>query len=340
MKLSIVVPIYNVEKYLSGCVNSILEQYLKDIEIILVDDGSTDNSGKICDQFAKEDNRVTVLHKENGGLMSAWKYGVKHSHGDYIGFVDSDDWIDPEMYETLLKTIMQDQSDMVICGLVKEYEDGHKEIDYNYVKTGLYEKNEIIEKIYPVLLKGSHYLNRGISINRVTKLFKKTLLDSVLDGLPDEISIGEDLLTTFRALTNSEKVTVLSDYTPYHYRINSQSMIKQYSEIKYEKINLLYQEICNTTCEDYDFTKQINTDYIKLLLIQLDDEILFSKKSFLELRKSLKDRFGNKNFKKIVKDSEAQQLGKKYRLYLMFFKTHLWGFAIFMRKIKSRLKNE
>ena len=108
MKLSVIVPVYNVEKYLLECVNSIQTQTYKDLEIILVNDGSKDKSGAICDEIVASDSRVSVIHKSNGGLMSAWKTGVIHAKGEYIGFVDSDDWIDADMYSVLIERAEQD----------------------------------------------------------------------------------------------------------------------------------------------------------------------------------------------------------------------------------------
>lgn len=112
--ISVIVPVYNVEKYLHKCINSILNQTYKNLEIILIDDGSTDNSGKICDEYALKDNRIKVIHKENGGLSSARNAGLDICSGDYIGFVDSDDYIAEDMYEYLyvnLKKIMR----MLLC---------------------------------------------------------------------------------------------------------------------------------------------------------------------------------------------------------------------------------
>ena len=120
--ISIIVPVYNVEDYIEDCVNSIVNQTYNNIEILLVDDGSTDSSGKICDCLADRDPRIKVLHKQNGGLMSAWKQGVLNSTGEYIGFVDSDDEVDLDMYERLLKTAEADSADIVACGLIREYE--------------------------------------------------------------------------------------------------------------------------------------------------------------------------------------------------------------------------
>ncbi len=115
MKLSIIVPVYNVEKYLHKCVDSILSQTLTDFECILVDDGSTDNSSVICDEYAAKDPRIVVIHKQNGGLSSARNTGLDISQGDYIGFVDSDDWIEPEMYMYMYTYANDNSCDMMCC---------------------------------------------------------------------------------------------------------------------------------------------------------------------------------------------------------------------------------
>ena len=121
--ISIIVPVYNVEKYLEKCVNSIVNQTYKNLEIILVDDGATDSSGKLCDKLAKIDNRIKVYHKENGGLSDARNYGVERATGDYIGFVDSDDYIDSEMYGKLYEAIKKENVDVAECNLKIIYPD-------------------------------------------------------------------------------------------------------------------------------------------------------------------------------------------------------------------------
>ena len=113
--ISIIVPVYNVEQYLEKCVCSIINQTYKNLEIILVDDGATDSSGNMCDELAKSDNRIKVYHKENGGLSDARNYGVERATGEYIGFVDSDDYIDSEMYEKLYEAIKKEDVDVAEC---------------------------------------------------------------------------------------------------------------------------------------------------------------------------------------------------------------------------------
>lgn len=118
--VSVIVPIYKVEQYLPQCIDSIIGQTYKDLEIILVDDGSPDACGRICDKYARKDKRIKVYHKENGGLSDARNYGIRMATGEYLGFVDSDDWVEPEMFESLVRTADENHADIVSCGFFRE----------------------------------------------------------------------------------------------------------------------------------------------------------------------------------------------------------------------------
>jgi glycosyltransferase involved in cell wall biosynthesis len=122
--ISLIVPVYNISKYLERCINSIIEQSYKNIEIILVDDGSTDNSGQICDAYKEHDNRIRVIHKINGGLSSARNAGLAIIKEEYVGFVDGDDFIDKYIYETLVKAILDNDADIVQTGFYHTDENG------------------------------------------------------------------------------------------------------------------------------------------------------------------------------------------------------------------------
>ena len=163
-KVSIIVPVYNAEKYLQECVESVLCQTLSDIELILVDDGSTDSSPTLCDQYAAQDRRVKVIHKPNGRAASARNAGLRAASGEYVAFVDADDWISPDMYEKMLQT----NADVTLCDYVRFQ--GEKLFPFTQpnVAAGFYNKAQIREKIYPhmdlnILLRFQtvYYLSSG-----------------------------------------------------------------------------------------------------------------------------------------------------------------------------------
>ena len=124
-KISVIVPVYNVEQYLERCVDSIINQTYKNLEIILVNDGSTDNSGQLCDELAKKDSRIRVIHKENGGVSEARNFGVKEISGEYVIFIDSDDYINKRMINVLYSQIKLEEADVSVCGVMNVYENNH-----------------------------------------------------------------------------------------------------------------------------------------------------------------------------------------------------------------------
>ena len=122
--ISVIVPVYKVEQYLPQCIESIINQTYRNLEIILIDDGSPDNCGKICEEYAQKDKRIKVFHKKNGGLSDARNYGIARASGEYLAFVDSDDWIEPDMYEVLVNWIEDHQTDIVSCGFFLSFRNG------------------------------------------------------------------------------------------------------------------------------------------------------------------------------------------------------------------------
>lgn len=147
-KVSVIVPVYNAEKYLQECVDSILRQTLTDLELILVDDGSTDTSPALCDRYAEQDARVKVIHKPNGRAASARNAGIRAASGGYVAFVDSDDWVSPEMYEKMLDT----DADVTLCDYVRFQGKTETPFTQPSVNAGFYDKAQMREKIYPHLV--------------------------------------------------------------------------------------------------------------------------------------------------------------------------------------------
>lgn len=216
--ISIIVPIYNIEQYISKCINSIICQTYSNIEIILVDDGSTDTSGLICDEFAKFDSRIKVIHKINEGLVRARKSGLSIAKGEYIGFVDGDDYIEPEMYEKLYQEISLNNADMVHMG----YESlGVSFLPYMDEEVIINERNRtsLLEK-YVLGTKENTIIAPSVCV----KLFSAELIKKCYEQVPDECSYGEDFICFNYCFLECKKI-VLRRQSYYHYVIRNDSIM-------------------------------------------------------------------------------------------------------------------
>jgi glycosyltransferase involved in cell wall biosynthesis len=211
--ISIIIPVYNMEKYLDRCVHSVLNQTYENLEIILVDDGSTDNSPNMCDNYALKDSRIKVVHKENGGLSDARNAGLRIATGDYIGYVDSDDWIEPNMYECMYKACAGNNAQLAVCRYFREYDD--KTVDDGTSKVEIFSRDEIL-RIYITDKEGYMVYNSVWS-----KLFKRELVEGML--FPKGKN-SEDIMYTTKAFCKLEKAAYI-DTCLYHYVIDRKDSI-------------------------------------------------------------------------------------------------------------------
>lgn len=240
-KLSVIVPVYNTEKYLRECVDSILAQTFTDFELILVDDGSTDSSGAICDEYAGKDPRIQVIHQQNGGITVARKSGVRAACGEYVTFVDSDDWIDKDMYHIMLDYEKEVSPDVVICGMFMESSKGiipRKEI----VKAGFYNKNRMQKELYPIMLFDFVHCMPAVNPSLCNKLFKRQLIGVIIEQVNDTITYGEDALCTYSSLLDADRIYI-TNLNMYHYRNHSESVCNTYSCSLLEKFFLLVEQL-------------------------------------------------------------------------------------------------
>lgn len=215
MLISVIVPIYNSEKYLIQCIESIIKQTYTNIEIILVDDGSTDSSGRICDAYSKQDSRIKVIHKENGGVVSARKAGLEIANGEYTTAVDSDDWIDESMYEELVKVQQKTQADIITSGIYLEnkYSTG-KLIDN--LEEGVYQIQN------PSFLRNNFIIDMDtreyrINISICNKLIRKNIFYQCYFKIDNQLIWGEDMLSVITSILNSDKIAITNNLF-YHYR--------------------------------------------------------------------------------------------------------------------------
>ena len=195
-KISVIIPVYNVEQYLEKCLDSILNQTYKNIEIILVNDGSIDKSGLICDEYSRKYNNIKVFHKENGGVSSARNLGIDNATGQYLAFIDPDDYIDANMYEILVEKIVETNSDIAMCSFVYVKENENI-VEDNSDETLVFDKEEVLRRYYTAIKP----FNASFLFN---KLFKKELFKEV--RLDTELIIQEDTEVLLRIFNNISSI--------------------------------------------------------------------------------------------------------------------------------------
>lgn len=236
--LSIIVPVYNVEAYLSECLDSILAQTFTDFEVLLIDDGSTDGSSALCDEYAGKDKRIRCFHKENGGHMSARQEGFRRAAGDYVAFVDSDDWTAPVMYERMCSAAKKSGADVVCCNYTAVAPG--KQIERRDVcEPGFYNRRRLEEQVYPVMLYSGRFFHYGVSPSLCNKLFRRTLFEKHLFRVPLSLRLGEDGLAVYGCLLEASSACFLSE-SFYYYRSNGGSLTHNMDEGRLMENRLLF----------------------------------------------------------------------------------------------------
>lgn len=279
MKVSIIVPVYNSESTLSRCVDSIINQTYKDIEILLVDDGSKDSSFKICQEFSKKDTRVIAYSKPNGGSASARNYGLELATGEFIQFVDSDDYIASDMTEKMLVRLQKESTDIVICGVNVISLKREKKISFGdyYCK----DKTEFLD----VLI--NHYKDAIVN-SCCNKLYKK---NKIFEKMPENRAIGEDYLFNLNYIANATSISLV-DEALYFYDCTNESVTRGKYKNKSEHIEEMYVnsfEIFNKLYSSDELNSVVAQLFIKDLLYDyVNTKTLFGIKT-RELRKILND---------------------------------------------------
>ncbi len=318
VKVSIIVPVYNSEKYLKKCIESIQKQTLKDMQIILINDGSTDNSLSICKEYQKRDNRIEVIDKANMGVSSARNTGIEAAIGEYIGFVDADDWIEPEMYENMYHQVKQMQADVCMCNYVVENNRGSTPVLLE-LKQNLLQRNEIINDIIANMIAGPDLnSNSQFIMGSVWRLLiKKEIIDSYNIRFQIGIPYMEDFLFCLQVLLKSNKVCI-DEGTYYHYNnTNLSSATKSYKK-DLAKIQRQVFETIEKILEKekvYSALKyRMDIRYVNMCIDLINNELHEANdKSILEKLKVISEICRDERLKKILStiDTSGYTLRKK-----------------------------
>lgn len=239
--VSVIVPIYNVEKYLEKCIESIRNQTYPHLDIILVNDGSTDSSLDICNKYQRLDSRISVVSQENQGQNCARKTGLLHAKGQLVGFVDGDDWIEPDMYEQMVLIYNKYPAELISTGIFRNYEDSSKDVEIcdNYVE-GFYENLDT--DIYPTMLRNYKIGDFGLYCTLVNKLYLRDKLLEVYKEINSEVFYGEDCMALYKYCLLIHSVYI-SKKSYYHYNIRNGSTCWRADERLPINAYLLYQEL-------------------------------------------------------------------------------------------------
>ena len=273
IKVSVVIPVYKAEKYLLRCVNSVLNQTLSDIEIILVDDGSSDDSPKICDELKRAHDQIIVIHKSNGGVSSARNAGIKAASGDYIGFIDSDDDALPSMYETLYQAALDYDADMVMIDYVRIKANGIRQNRTTALKGGVYQKRRIIQDIYPSLIMGKN-IDYGPLVSVWQILFKADFLHKHKLLFDEDIKWSEDNMFNAIAGYYCNRFVYLKENYLYQYRENKNSITTSYKKGAWEVYCTMNKRLCDFFKDktDIEWRNQIKLHIIYYAFVCLNQE--------------------------------------------------------------------
>lgn len=272
-------PIYNVEPYLRRCLDSVIKQTYTNLEIICVDDGSTDDSGKIADDYAQRDSRIKVIHKANGGLVSARKAGTEIAQGTYIAPIDSDDYIELNMYDELMQLILEYDADVVTSGLIRDYGE-YLVFDKETFVPGCYSEKNLKKQLLNNLVDTDNFFKTNINFHVPNKIYRMDLYKAVLMSMDNKINVGEDgafILSYFPKIAKA----VVSGKEYYHYCIRNDSIMgvkkKDDAHLMRALSNHLEQVITSGVSGVDNYARQVELYRIYAFLLRDAGSVLRSK---------------------------------------------------------------
>ncbi len=330
ISVSIIVPVYNVEKYLRTCIDSILAQTFRDFEVILVDDGSKDSSLQICREYAQNDKRIKVIHQENGRQTKARKTGLRQARGKYVYFVDSDDWLEPNLLDVAYKAAKKDNSDIVIFDSYFNYTNYQIPISQS-IPAGVYDRQGLIKHVYPKMIYSGRFFYFGVYAAMWTKLMRRSIVVPNMMNVDERIRIGEDGVTSYAAMLDAQRVTVLKGQHLYHYRDNNVSITRSYYDGQFENVLMLIGALrgINDSKKVFNLNKQIDY-YLMYNVHSIFYEEFYYKinKSYRDRIKTLKTIFNNQTVRQAANRIEITGMPRKSKCFLNAIKNNRFYLAI------------
>lgn len=306
-KISVIVPVYKAESYLHKCIDSILSQTFTNFEVLLIDDGSPDFSGKICDTYKAKDDRVRVFHKENGGASSARNIGLDNAVGEWVCFVDSDDWIEHHCFETVYKCVMEDQLD---C------------LQFSFKRIDKYGNVIIVESAETPVMALQDYIKKGVFCFRAGgTLLNKNIIDKIKLRFIEGLNLGEDQIFMLTALAHCKRMRRIPD-TFYCYLLNENSATE----------NTRFSDVRNSIIayNEFQYKNKFHLHIDTMILAQSFLALRLSDCNFLELYKILK------GINIVTKAGEFDSINMRF-LKIMW--KHSLLFALFVLKLEFKIRN-
>ncbi len=339
--VSIIVPVYNVELYLDQCLRSVVDQTLRNVEIILVNDGSTDNSEEICLRYAQEDDRVILINQKNAGLAAARQAGLNVAKGEYVGFVDSDDWLELTMYEELYNNATTHDADIVFCNVYRN-ENKKEQI---YFPPGYYDREGMEKTIFPKLLAAFDEDKNECSIRWCNwlRIYRRRLIEDHGISFDPRFRRCQDLPFTFECTIHAQSYYYLGDRYLYHNRMNFESLSKGYTKNMWDLLKPLvaHLQAVVKNYKDYDFNAQMKLRAALTAFECADNETKPNNKSALWTRLSIIRHIMRESADLgFMKELDTQGMGRVYKLYTLAFRLRspLFFYLLSQMRYSSRKK--
>ena len=331
--VSIIVPVYKVEKYLKRCVDSLINQTLSDIEIILVDDGSPDNSGKICDSLQEKDCRIKVIHKTNGGLSSTRNAGVKIAQGQYIGFVDSDDDVALDMYEKMYSVAKRENVDFVMSDYQRICADGRCYLKTLDIPSGLYEKKQMRRIIFPNLIMGEN-IEYGPLLSVWHCLYRTDFLRQNNLYFDEKVRWSEDNIFSAIAGYCCERFYYMKGEGLYHYYQNEGTITTSYRSGAWKVYCTMNEHLHNffDPIKDFDFSRQLKLHMIYYACNCIGQQLTLPK---LEAKRGIRNILETRQLRDSFTDFKMPRVGIKLKIQLYLMKYRQTDLLYRIKKAKD-----